>query len=75
MNEKTSVSIGTFVCMSALGCMRKCRHYCKCECISAYVRDQTCGWSSIKGVVTVQRPSEVVNVSAIMAYLPHKKHS
>ena len=71
MNEKASVSIRKFVCVSGLGCMGKCRQDCKRECISAYVRDQTCGWSSIKGVVTVQRPSEVVNVSAIMAYLPH----
>ena len=75
MNEEASVSIRKVVCMSGLGCMRKCRHYCKCECISSYVRDHTCGWSSIKGVVTVQRPSEDVNVSVIMAYLPHKKHS
>ena len=75
MNEKASVSRRKFVCMSALGCMRKCRHNCKCEYISAYVCDQTCGWSPIKGVVTFERPSEVVNASAIMAYLPHKKHS
>ena len=53
MNEKASVNIRKFVCVSGLGCMRKCRHDYKRECISAYVRDQTCRWSSIKGVVTV----------------------
>ena len=75
MNEKASVSIPKFVCMSGLGCMHKCWHDCKCRCIRAYIRDQTYAWSSIKGVVTIQRLSGVVNVSAIMAYLPHKKHS